>query len=553
MTFAIFVPLATVFMALAVDLGAISLQKRELQNTVDLAAIAATMDIENYQNAAMLTVQANGHDTVVAVSLEKGALNPAEQERDVSMLDVRRGHYSADASRLVAERFVADAEFYNAVRVTVSHPARLHFGASLIKPPTLEATGVAQVSAEAAFSIGSRLLRLEDGILNAVLNGLLGTNVSLTVMDYRALLDFDVSLLHVFDQIASDIHLTGATYDDVLQSDVTIAQLASAMAEADHQSLALKTALRTIAADPAASELILDLDRAVDLGSIGKLRTGDADSETLIQAQALDMLTGTATAADGDHQVSLDLGLDVPGLSRVSVTLLIGERPLSSPWLSMSSKGQTIRTAQTRLLIETELLGTGLLAGTKIHLPLFVELAASEAELASVSCPTWNTREASVGVDVRPGLATVRIADIDDRNLVKMSNDKQSRYAHLVDAPLLDIHGWSKIEIADLQSSRLTYTQQDIDSGVVKTATMKDFPSSLVMSAIGNLNLKVKAAGLGLSSPALLQKALAGILLPVAEPLDELIANVLAISGIHLGEADVRVNGIRCQRAVLVQ
>ncbi|TIX95545.1 MAG: hypothetical protein E5V22_35030, partial [Mesorhizobium sp.] len=61
---------------------------------------------------------------------------------------------------------------------------------------------------------------------------------------------------------------------------------------------------------------------------------------------------------------------------------------------------------------------------------------------------------------------------------------------------------------------------------------------------------------LGLDVTALLgtvKPAVVALLNGVTAPVDELVYNVLAALGVHVGEADVRVMGATCGRSVLVQ
>jgi uncharacterized membrane protein len=73
------------------------------------------------------------------------------------------------------------------------------------------------------------------------------------------------------------------------------------------------------------------------------------------------------------------------------------------------------------------------------------------------------------------------------------------------------------------------------------------------MSLLGRLDLRVDAIGLSVTTPSHIRSALTTTLAPLASPLDELLDTVLSVAGISVGEADVRVSGVYCQRAVLVQ
>ena len=54
-----------------------------------------------------------------------------------------------------------------------------------------EVRALAANASLATFSIGSRLLAVRDGLLNALLSAMLGSNINLSAMSYEALLDAD--------------------------------------------------------------------------------------------------------------------------------------------------------------------------------------------------------------------------------------------------------------------------------------------------------------------------------------------------------------------------
>src|SRR5690606_27699591 len=128
------------------------------------------------------------------------------------------------------DRFVPGGEPANAVRVSLSKKGTLFFGSAIMAPPTLSTTATASSQAEAAFSVGSRLAKVDGGILNALLGGLVGGSLSLSVMDYNALLSAAVDALSFLDALAVQLNLTAGTYGDVLQSKATVGQIATALA-----------------------------------------------------------------------------------------------------------------------------------------------------------------------------------------------------------------------------------------------------------------------------------------------------------------------------------
>src|SRR5690606_12213882 len=100
---------------------------------------------------------------------------------------VETGRYSPNPDLAVGERFKADAPSPNAVRITFHKTGDIYFARAFSDPPEIATTAIASRRPMAAFSIGSRLARLDGGLLNAVLGGLTGSQISLDLMDYDAL------------------------------------------------------------------------------------------------------------------------------------------------------------------------------------------------------------------------------------------------------------------------------------------------------------------------------------------------------------------------------
>jgi uncharacterized membrane protein len=65
--------------------------------------------------------------------------------------------------------------------------------------------------------------------------------------------------------------------------------------------------------------------------------------------------------------------------------------------------------------------------------------------------------------------------------------------------------------------------------------------------------LKVSIGRLTLVSPDLVKKALVDTLGAVTPALDGVLYNLLTAVGVKVGEVDIRVTEVKCQRAVLVQ
>jgi uncharacterized membrane protein len=523
--------------ALAIDTGSIYLQTRRLQGVADLAAMSAANDITRAQVAAQATVSANGggwRTTPVAV--------------------VTLGHYANDPATPAAQRFQANAVNPDAARVSVSSEADLFFGAALLGRSSLPIRRQATASRAdlASFSIGSRLVGLQGGVANALLSGLTGSQVNLSVMDYNALVDSDVTLFNYLDAVSTRLHLTGATYDQVLKANLTTGQalqsLADALASAgDTRAAAATRSLAVSAGNGTAAHL----DALVSVGPYGAQDHVSGGSAATVALNAMDIAQAVLEAGQGDHQVKLDLGATVPGLADVDVWLAIGQPMNNSPYMTVAKDNTVVvRTAQTRLYIDTKLLGSGLVGGlAQIRLPILVELASGEARLKTIDCGRKTTT-----LEVQPSVGSLKIGDIPLDDLDNFAKPLSPTTVKIVKAPLFTVSGKSDVALGGLAWRTVSFTDADVKARTIKTVKTNDTLAAATATLLANLDLNVDFLNLvhiGLGDTAILA-ALKPILTAAATPLDGVITALTDLLGVGVGEADVRLNGQRCGVAALV-
>jgi len=213
-----------------------------------------------------------------------------------------------------------------------------------------------------------------------------------------------------------------------------------------------------------------------------------------------------------------------------------------------------VRSAQTRLAVEVGVDGLAALAGLRIKLPLYVEVAASEAKLADIRCLGGSPSNANVAVDAVAGVAEIAIGKVDPSVLADFSDEPRVQKARIVDALLLSIDALAHAEAKNLTKDRLTFTPTEIAAKATKSTSTRDTLTSTIQSLLGKLEVEIniKLLNLGLST-SLVTQALASTLGAVTPALDELLYNLLLAVGVKIGEADIRVTGVACQRPALVQ
>ncbi|TPK92000.1 TadG family pilus assembly protein [Mesorhizobium sp. B2-4-17] len=553
-------PVALALAAVAIDEASIYTERRQAQAMVDLAAITAASNINNVNTAVVTTLTDNGMPGIV-VQASGQTIPPAV---DKTVVTVTQGRYASSTAN-VGQRFQAGVTPYNAVRVTLTKIPARYFASSLLPTPVIGTQATASMTPQATFSVGSRLLSVNGGILNALLSGLLGGNISLSVMDYNGLISADVSVLSFVSALATQLNITAGTYSDVLASKATVGQIATAMANVPGLGNTAKVALQIIASKSTGTVKI-PLSSLVDLGSVGSLGLGQQPSGLGIDASAMGMLTAAAVLANGTNQAAVDLGATIPGLLSTKLSIAIGEPAQSSPWLAVGGIGTIVRTAQTRIKLTASVgIGTPGLAGginlVAVNLPLNVEVAYAEAKLTDITCPTGPS-SINVSIAAHPGIAQLNLANSNNPSgFADFSHPQTFTDADIADVkllliPLIQVMGSAATAITNNSPQTLTFNATDIANKTIKTVSTRNISQSLTTSLVNNLSLSANLLGLGIDATALIgtvKPAVVGLLNTVTAPVDDLLYNVLSALGVGVGQADVRVTGATCGRAVLVQ
>ena len=535
---ALFMSLLLAGAGLAVDAGSLHLEKRTAQSAVDLAAIIAAANLDKPETAARGSIAANHISEVVDIV-------------------VTTGRYTADPAVVPSARFQANATPFNAVEVKLKKKGKQYFSQLFSSNPMfINVVGVAASSAEATFSLGSRLLGVHDGLPNKLLGGLLGGNVSLSINDYNALASADIKMFDFLNALATETHVTAGSYTDVLNSSADVGDVLSAIAtvaghNGDAQAAAAATLLKS---HSNAGSLAIPLNKLVNLGTAGAVTLGQSSPGLNAAIAALDMINGAANVANGNKQVSIDLAGTVPGLLSLKLDVAIGEPAQQSPWVKVGQTGATLNSAASRIRLVAQVGGTGLLAGLSLKLPILINLAPSQARLSNIGCGGGDITNSSVTVATTAGLAETWIGEVGnpafgDLSLTPVVADAAIANKTLLGLSVLKITGKSHIAIGSTYETPLTFDYADIQQLKIKSTSSTDLGGSLVQSLLGGLQLTVSAVGLNLLT---VKTDLLSSLSAVAPPIDDVLHTILTSLGVHLGEADVVVHGVRCDGAVLV-
>jgi uncharacterized membrane protein len=521
--------------ALGVDLGSIFADRRRTQSATDLAAIVAASNLTNATNAASATVVKNNYPASALVSVELGTYTPS-------------------AAIAPQSRFVTPAiGTANAARVTLSTQTPLYFAKYITGSDqfTIRTSATATSTALASFAIGSRLLSINNGLLNAILGSMLGTTFSLSVMDYQSLASANIDAFSFLSAVATRANLTAATYDTVLTSNLKVSDIVAAMLstqQAQNGASSATTALSTISQAMNGISTRMQLGSLIDVGPYAGLPTGTTP-QAGVSLQLLNLLSATGAVANGTNQIATGVNLSLPGIASASLVATIGERAQGSGWVAVGSQGASVHTAQTRILLSIQLIGTP--PAVAVNLPVYVEIASGTATLNAVSCGYPNVTTSSVTLGVTPGIVDAWIGNVTIAEMTNFSTKPNPPAATLVNLGVITVSGRAHAGMGNTTPTSVNFSYTDISSQTVKTVTTTNFTSSLTSSLLGNLALNVNVGPLGLPIPGL-GSTVSNVLSGATGSVDQLLAAVLATFGVGIGQADVWVTGVRCDGAVLV-
>jgi uncharacterized membrane protein len=522
--------------ALGVDVGSIYADRRKSQSAADLAAIVAASNLNNAANAAAATVTQNGYPASALVSVVSGT-------------------YTANAALAPQARFVTPAAgTANAARVTLRTQTPLYFARMFTGGSShfdITTTATAASTALASFAIGSRLVSLNGGLLNAMLGGMLGTTLSLSAMDYSALVDAHIDAFDFLNALATRLNLTGVTYNDVLSGNVKLPDVVAAMLtaqQAANGSGSATTALQNVSLAVAGLATRIAAGALIDAGPYADMTVGTRP-KTGVSVSVFDLLSATGAIANGSNQIAASVNLGLPGIASVSLTATIGEHPQGTSWIAVGAQGASVHTAQTRVLLTIQLLGSG--GVSAVNLPVYVEVASGTATLDAVSCSRPNISNSSVTLGVTPGIVDAWIGNVSAADMTNFTRKPNPGAATLVNLGAITVSGRAHAGMGNTTPASVSFSYSDITAQTKKTVTTTNFTSSLTGSLLGDLALSVNVGPLGLPIPGL-GGTVTGIIGGATGSIDQVLASVLATLGVGIGQADVWVTGIRCDGAVLV-
>ncbi|WP_372657711.1 pilus assembly protein TadG-related protein [Hydrogenophaga sp.] len=367
-----------VVLLVGLDLGYLFYLKRDMQKTADLSSLAAAPH-----------VQPNDCTAAEAAALSNASLN-------LSGFTPVAGCGNWNPAHAGPSHFVAGQTPFNAVRVgfLVTPPP-------LLPMPTIARTiGVEAVAAidspVAAFSVGSRLLRLQsDSLLPSMLKTL-GVGLSDTdILSYQGLKNASITgagLLAALNvPVSADIDVGTlnalAVVRDLTLGNLLNATLVSLQSQGPTvlgQVLLLEHLTQHLNSDTLNTRIPLFGTTNLAGILVGLDDTGIAALDARVDV--LSLVSTSLAVANGSHFI------DMPALSVPLLGVAVKVTVVEPPTIGIGGVGTIARTAQIRSYVRVNSNGVPLLGavldlfGTSLDLPIIVELAQSSGELTAIDC-----------------------------------------------------------------------------------------------------------------------------------------------------------------------
>jgi uncharacterized membrane protein len=458
-----------------VEVGYLLWAKRDAQKVADLAALAGAQRLD-------LCTSGNSDNTAARQ-------NALQENRFGGQLDVRCGNWNANHA--TADHFIGTVSVENprnAVKVVAQRSVLPFFGAHA-QLPTVSAQAVAKRTAPSAvFSVGSQLLRTNgNSPLMATLR-LVGLDVSnATVLSYDGLAQVSVTpsgLLKALG-IPVEANLSVADFNRLLSvNKISLAQLVDATAVVLGRDSAVAAQLRALGSLVSTG---LDINQAnITLGSqngggglFAEVIAPDGSIGSALESKinVLDLLnTGISIANDNN-------GVQVRGLNLLGIDVKAGV--IEPPSIAIGGVGARAYNAQVRLMVDVDsnrvpAVGALLsLLGTRLHLPLHVDVTNAMGTLSSIQCGA-TPPTATVKVDssvLRACVGNVNAADVFSKNNVCDATLQNAQLLTLLGQPLIN----NRITLPALTDSQnLTLAAGQTGSTRINPLAVGDTVSSLV-------------------------------------------------------------------------
>lgn len=368
---AIFLALAVILLA-SIDIGYLFYKKRELQKTADMAALSGAQQIGKMV-AGNTCAQAFAVATGNAVQSNKfSGTTVTHCGRWDPLVYTTAPYYSVYAGGVTP----TGQPMPNAISVTLTQSYRSFFGIWVTRQVNASSIAKVAVSApNAVFSVGSRLLQVNGGVVPGLLT-ILGANINASAVGYSGLVNVGISSSGLLAALGFQIPLTAdvGTIKSIIQAGTPacnagvcpLSTLLGAITTVGGQSNLVN--LLGIQA----GQLLLPVKLLTDASGRGLFTLLDAaNGQAALTASinALELITAGIGVANSHRFADVITPVNIPGLLNSDLRIGLVEPPS----IGIGGIGTTAYTSQVRVYadINSNLLNAGLLA---VNIPMVIDV-----------------------------------------------------------------------------------------------------------------------------------------------------------------------------------
>lgn len=538
-------------LTLTIDIGRLYTAQRDLQRVANTAALDASQISGGcYGNQGGLLIDDPLQLAIneVGASVARNQLTVPDRRSPISVSQVQIGRLTTEEQggfrRFVPVGAAAGFNARTAVQVELSRPPPQRL-LPLSAGSLMTATAAADSRPQAAIRVGSGVAAVNGGLLNALLGGLLGGSVNLTVLQFEGLLNTTVRL--------GDLALAAGagTVDDYLTAETSLGDAFDDILDAlgNGTDGGVRTALTQLANAASAS-------REVTPGNVLLTPLGLSDDAENALVNVGDLVMALAQSANGETFINLPLNglVNIPGVA--SITGRVGV--IDPPKLAVIRAGDQdtfVSTAQTQVDLTLNLLNTnlnilGLLqAQTALRLPLSLRVGSARASLEEIQCARRGQPQHSVAVNSRTSVLDLALGSFTSAPDAAVPTIAPAVLGE-VTAQVTILFITLRIPVARITGGALASLDNDEETSLFdgpypseilsQSSDLGPALTNLSQDLVSNLDLDVELIGIGLPVGNILTPVL-NLLSPVLGAVGGLLEPVLALLGVSVGNADVQV------------
>lgn len=559
---AIFLSIIVILLS-SIDIGYLFYMKRDLQKAADLAALAGAQKLAGMQLFASTNTTCAASDDPVLAAIGNAQANGFSTVAPNSMsnaITVTCGRWDPVANSAKAPNFFSTPSAginLNAVQVVVTQTVPAFFG---LGATTINGRAIASINDPyAAFSVGSKLLQINGGIVPGLLSAV-GLNLSGTaLLSYTGLANVSVTPNGLLQALGFQIplHADVLTLSNILQANTTgctngtctLQALLGAIITVGGQQDLISALGLTVQQLNLKVPLLSDANTGRG-GLFTVINAADAQSALNVNLSALDILSTAIGVANSHHAV--DAGINIGSV----VTTKIGI--VEPPSIAIGGVGTQAFTSQVRLYTRINAnLSIPYVASIAVDLPIIIDVVnglGTLTQMCTAKDPGTGNDLATIDVEAPVlSLCAGKFNGTVDGSTAYSTNGACS--ANLTDYPMINVNvlGLGLVSVSKAIAINALPNSPNLITlykGQTRTISYNNLQIGTTVTSLFSSLLGSLSGSLGGLLGGLVGGVVTG-LLNLLQPILDLLGGALAtllnsVLGVGLGLVDVKLIDLNC-------